>query len=315
MVYASRSVGSEMLTTDSCTRTREIEDAAADMAYVRALKKMDGAEGRISGQILLVHRDLGGTSTRAPQPVPDITVRVVKDSVQTTATSPGSDFSVENRGAGRYSVNVEVPPRFYTDTEASSVTLEQSNQCVEVNVVFSHNGRVKGRVVDAVGRAVAGLTIELATTNLTQSRRSITDREGRYELNRLPPGRFVVRAGTPPSAVRVTLGPGEAIALDDLRLAATVNYVALSGFVLDADGTPAEGARVFLKGTGEDARILTEPAIVDFMGRFVIAGLANTEYRLFAERTRDRRVDSSDQLTVRAVAGLNPLKVVLRRRH
>ena len=157
---------------------------------MRALKKMDGAEGRISGQILLVHRDLSGTSTRAPQPVPDITVRVVKDSVQTTATSPGQYCSVENRGAGRYSVNVEVPPRFYTDTEASSVTLEQSNQCVEVNVAFSHNGRVKGRVVDAVGRAVAGLTIELATTNLTQSRRSITDREGRYELNRLPPGRF-----------------------------------------------------------------------------------------------------------------------------
>ena len=77
--------------------------------------------------------------------------------------------------------------------------------------------------------------------------------------------------------MRVTVGPGEAIALDDLRLAATVNYVALSGFVLDADGTPAEGARVFLKGTGEEARILTEPATVDFLGRFVIAGLADTD--------------------------------------
>ena len=153
---------------------------------------MDGAEGRISGQILLVHRDLSGTSTRAPQPLPDITVRVVTDgSVQTMATSPGGNFSVENRGAGRYSVNVEVPPRFYTDTEASSVTLEQTSECVEVNVVLFDNGRVKGRVVDAAGRAVAGLTIELATTNLKQSRRSITDRrEGSLRAEPPPTGTF-----------------------------------------------------------------------------------------------------------------------------
>ena len=89
--------------------------------------------------------------------------------------------------------------------------------------------------------------------------------------------------------------------------------------MFDADGTPAEGARVYLKGVGEDDRIVSEPVAADFMGRFVIAARAGTDYRLFAERARpggrSSRVDSTDQMRLIAVDGLKPVRLTLARRY
>ena len=91
--------------------------------------------------------------------------------------------------------------------------------------------------------------------------------------------------------------------------------MSLTGFVVTSDGTAAEGARVYLKAPGEGARILSEPATVDFLGRFTVAGLAGADYRVFAELVRDRRVEASDEREVRATAGLAPVRLIVRRRY
>jgi hypothetical protein len=316
MVYASRTGASEMLTTNRCSGTREVEDAAADLSYVRALKRGDEVGGKIGGQVLLARRNLDGTLARPRRPMAGIAVRVTKDgSAEGAITNVAGDFVVRARGAGRYSVDVDVPPGFYLEAPAKSVELIDARSCAEVGVVLAENGQVAGRVVDASGVGVPGLTIELASTNLKRRRRTITGRDGRFELDRLPPGRFLVRAGSPPVSRPVTVGAGESLALGELQLPAAMKFVPLSGVVLNADGTPAEGARVFLKGVSEGARIVSEPAAADFLGRFVIAGLAGTDYRLFADRTRDRRVDSSDEITLKAEPGAGQLRLVLRRRY
>ena len=54
------------LTTNVCLRTREIEDAAADLAYVRALREGSAPPGRISGQVLVIPRDLAGKPNDRP---------------------------------------------------------------------------------------------------------------------------------------------------------------------------------------------------------------------------------------------------------
>ncbi len=120
-------------------------------------------------------------------------------------------------------------------------------------------------------------------------------------------------------ATRVALTAGQRFELADFRLPASHAYVPISGVVFDADGAPAEGARVYLKGVGENERIVSEPVIADFMGRFVIAARAGTDYALFAERARPggsaSRVDSADEVRVTAVAGLNPVRLTLVRRY
>ena len=89
--------------------------------------------------------------------------------------------------------------------------------------------------------------------------------------------------------------------------------------MFDAGGAPAEGARVFLRGAGEGDRIVSEPVVADFMGRFVIAAREGFEYRIFAERAREAgrpsSVDSADEVTLTAAEGLKPVRLTLERRY
>jgi Carboxypeptidase regulatory-like domain len=318
MVYASRSDAADALATSVCSRTRPIEDAAADMSYVRALKNGTAPAGVVGGHLSLARVDLNGRAGRPPQPLPGITVRVAKDnSTEPVVTNQGGDFSILHRGVGVYAVSVDVPGEYYTKDPVREVHIADPLSCGHVDVVLYDNGLVSGRIIDATGRAVPGLTLELATTDLRQNRRTITDRDGRFEIARLPPGRLVVNSGigklTP--LAQVTVGAGAKVPLDDLRLPPAPSYVALSGFVLRPDGTPAEGARVYLKGVDGNEKILSEPATVDFLGRFVIAGLAGTDYQLFAELAAQHHVESSDQMLLTAAAGARPLRLVVRRRY
>jgi hypothetical protein len=335
LVYASRADGSSALMTTTCTRTREIEDAGADLAYARSVKNAAAPAGRITGQVVIGRRDLVGKTLRVSEPLSGATVRVIKDGVASiAATNEAGDFAVESRGAGRYDVRVDVPDGYYADDPSSAVELRDPRGCRDVRVTLYPNGIVSGRVVDAAGRPLPGLTIDIATTTLAQRRKTITDREGRYEIAHLPPGKFVVGTNTAPqksaghqarafhpgvesvaAASRVALERGQRVALDDFRIPSRMQFVSVSGFVLDADGTAAEGARVYLRGVAEGDHIVAEPAVVDFLGRFVIAAVANVEYEIFAERSRSRRTDSTEPVRLTASDRSTPLRLILRRRY
>jgi hypothetical protein len=336
VVYASRAGHSDPLITNACTRTREMDDAGADLAHARTSKAGTAPAGRIAGQVLLGRRDLAGAPLNAPRPLPGISVRIVKgDTTETAVTNIAGDFSFQNRGAATYSIQVDVPREYYSDEPSTSVKLQHPSACADVELLLYHNGRVTGRVLDGSGRPVGGLTIELAATSLSQSQRAMTDRDGAYRFTRVPAGRFFLGLNlTAPrqsgfeepriflpgvekatAAQHVTVGAGEQLTVGDFVIPSHFKYVALSGFVLNADGTPAEGARVYLKGTAEGARIVSEPATVDFLGRFAIAGVAGNEYCMFAERGFERRTESSDVIHLTAAEGLRPLRLVLYRRY
>ena len=345
ILFADRAAGangaaSGGLTTSRCLGTRDVEDAGAELAYGRSVKQGTVPTGHISGRVLLESRDLAGKSTGVSRPAPDITVIIARDEASdTTVTDAAGEFRVESRGPGTYRVNVNVPERFYSDAPATTVTLRDPRSCASVDIALHDNGQITGRVVDTAGRPVAGLTIELGPSRMGGGgRRTVTDRDGRYLLSRVPSGRFVVSVPAGPSpaggravrlfhpgveslaaSTRIALDAGERETLVDFTIPVHHKYVAVSGVVFDADGTPAEGARVYLKAVGEDDRIVSEPVAADFMGGFVIAARAGTEYRLFAERTRPggrpSRVDSTDQVRLTAADGLEPVRLTLERRY
>jgi 5-hydroxyisourate hydrolase-like protein (transthyretin family) len=336
------------LTTSVCLRTREIEDGAADLAYLGSLKDGSAPLGRISGQILSVARDLSGKARGSAAPVAGANVTLTKNGqAQTAVTDRAGDFAFESLTVGRYIVSLEASEHYYADAAPAIVELRDPHACAQVDRRVSSNGRVTGRVVDAAGQPIAGLTIELTTagarTNASRldasTRRAITNSAGRYEIARLPAGRFLVginisarraSAASMPrvfhpgvtsvtQAMPITVPSGGQVALADLKLSPATSYVSLSGVVIDANGLPADNAHVYLKGAGEDDAILAEPATTDSSGRFVIAGLSDVGYRLFAERTRSdgqlRRVDSSDPIAVTARRGLGPVRLLLRHRY
>jgi hypothetical protein len=337
LVYAARTAGAgNALPTSVCTRTREIEDAAADVSYARAVKDGTAPGGTITGQVLLAGRDLNGRLTRRRSPLPQIGVRIAKDgSDESVVTNEAGDFVAAHRGPGVYTVSLDLPDRYYLETPPPPVTIPDPASCAEVEAVLSDDGRVSGRIVDSAGRPIPGLNLELSTPTLAQTKKAITGRDGSYELRRMPAGRFLLsvsadRQGTRParearvfypgvnklsSAESVMIRAGERVVLGDFRIPPSLKYVALSGFVFDADGRPAEGARVYLKGVADDAPIVHGPVEVDFLGRFVVSALLGTECRLFAARARDHRVDSTEQLQLTLVDGMKPQRLVLRRRY
>jgi hypothetical protein len=215
------------------------------------------------------------------------------------------------------------------------VTLPDARACAEVDASLFDDGRLEGRVVDVKGRPLAGLTLEVAQAG-GGTRRMVTDRDGRYAMARIPAGRFTLSVppapladvrsrvifpgrSASPTATRIALAQGERKQLSDFVIPADRAFVVLSGVVLDAGGVPAEGARVFLKGASEDDRIVSEPVIADFMGRFAIAARAGIEYGLFAERPRPggrvSGVDATSTHRVTAADGLAPVRLVLAPRY
>ena len=200
------------------------------------------------------------------------------------------------------------------------------------------DGHVAGRVLDAKGMPVAGLTIEVGVAS-ARGVRAVTDRNGGYEVSKLPAGRYTLSippapasasgmrpmrvfhpgVDVPARATIVNLTAGQRSVLPDLRLPAQQEYAAISGVVLDATGGPAEGARIYLKGASEGERIVSEPVIADFMGRFIIAARVGGDYILFGERPRPGerpgRVDSTDPLPLTAAPNMKSVRLSLQRRY
>ena len=330
VVYADRQEGGA-LTTSRCSGTREVEDAAADLAYARAVKQGHAPSGFIGGTVSVSARTLTGKSVGTVALPPAIAVTVSHDDATDTTVTERGEFRVASRGAGTYRVSVSVPEQFYSEAPEATVTLRDTRSCANVGVALHDNGHVTGRVVDSAGRPVAGLTMDLGTTGSGPGRRTVTDRDGRYTLTRIPSGRFLLSVPgdslrvffpgvtTMAAARRVAVGSGERVNLDDFRIPAHEHYTPVSGTVFDADGAPAEGARVYLKGAGEHEQIISEPVAVDFMGRFVIAARAGMDYWLFAERPRlagrSSRADSTDQVRLTVTTGMKPLRLTLARRY
>ncbi len=335
LVYASRSETGGW-TTGACSRTRAVEDAASDLAYARAVREGNAPAGLIGGQVLVTDRG------RSPRPVANATITVSSphdETSQIALTNHAGDFSVPSHGPGRYLVIVSPPAGFVADESSSVVELPDARSCVVVDRRVHYDGNVQGRVVTAAGQPLPGLTVELASSNAIVLTTAVTDNRGYYQFTRLSPGRFVIginlreqRAATarPPrifypgvqkvsAARRVSLGQGEHVSLDDFTLPLQTRVLAIAGVVIDPDGRPAHGARVYLKGAGEGDSILSEPVTTDSWGRFAIAAIAGDRYRLFAERSRTdgslARVDSTDEETVTTPYGVSSVRLVLRRRY
>jgi 5-hydroxyisourate hydrolase-like protein (transthyretin family) len=335
-------------TTNVCLGTRAIEDAAADLEYLSALKSGSAPPGRISGQVLTTPRDLARTPRGPATPVAGISLRLTADGTEPmiAISDRAGDFSFEPGKVGRYSIaSVVDDGRHYVEEHGATIDLRDPRACMYVERHVYNNGGIAGRVVDASGQPVSGLTIDLkpraSGSRLAAGlRQAMTDRFGRYEFTMLPTGTFVVGINIEstrtssavalprifhPGVIAVTrataiiVPDGGQVTVADLRLSRNVSYVPVSGVVIAVNGQPAADARVYLKGAGEGETIIAGPVTTDPSGRFVIAGLANVGYRIFAERSQDdgqlRRLDSSDEMPVTAVPNGSPVRLPLRHRY
>lgn len=225
-------------------RTRPAARAAEDFTYLRGLKSADPSAGRVYGRVLRNERDLkGGNDYRPPAPVEGVRVEVSAEGggpARVATTDREGFYELTGLAPGHYVARARLPETLTGYTELKARLFARG--CAQLDFYTHYNGRVAGRVVDSQGRPVAELRVDIISADGPQiSHNGLsaqTDREGRYELKGVPPGRHLVGFGLasepeerapfprtyypgvalPAQATVVEVGPGQRLELLDLRL-------------------------------------------------------------------------------------------------
>lgn len=201
---------------------------------------------------------------------------------------------------GRYRIQVEVPdsnylPRQYGgsgDGEGGDVLhIPTFDSFIVLDLSLRMGGSVAGRVRGQGGVPLAEVTIQAESADHRVS--IATGEDGSYLLSRLPPGEFVLSAGTrdqryvpayyPAASIREDARP---VAVERSRNLAGIDFTlqpagAIRGRIRALKGMePLEGIRVVAEKEG--ASPLSPVATSDAQGRYRLAGLSPGSYLLSA---------------------------------
>ena len=330
LIYAFRQEDGR-LTTSACARTSPIADASADLAYARAAVSGRAAPGRISGQLRQADAERGRRSQLANIPV----TATAHGVVFSAATDSLGRYELTPSAAGTYAITVDLPDTHYVLQPSHAVVVPDPRACVETRIDVFFNGQIAGRVVDARGRGVGGLTVSYVRAQNADGapsdrRYALTRDDGTYRIDRVSPGAFVVRAEMPAEAAGVdatvrlgmsamarhaALRGGERLTLEPLVLSPSLSLAQIQGTVHASDGAALPGARVFLK-PANGGHILGAAAVADTAGRFVIAALEGERYQVFAERqpAAGGKTEFSDPVDVSVTRWTPPLRLTVRHR-
>jgi hypothetical protein len=351
LVYTYAPRADAPLETGICTRTSPASGAVAqaDLAFLRALQaKPESLESRIFGRVVFEDPDFDDaySGLRVAPPRAGVGVSLTGNGgARRTRTDSAGAFEFVGLGVGAYELNVDLEEVYVGWQLPRKLELPAPQACVNVPVSVQYDGHVSGRIVDAAGAAVPGVTLELGSARRADDPRNYhrvatqSRGDGSFELTQVPPGRYVLGINTQfdshaqrlpdprllfpgvrdaAQARVVEVGPGERVRIPDFTLPADFVMAPIAGIVTMEDGTPVAGANVYLKGPEErDYRPLAGPAVTDNAGRFTLAGMSGVRYRIVADKRTQiakqwKFAASDDARVFTAAAGLPPVRIVMK---
>jgi hypothetical protein len=261
LVYAVEFEGK--LYTGICNRTKEISKAAADLAYMRVLKNAK-AGGAVYGEVTANKRDEKGE--RVSQPA---RAKIIIDGpeLREISTDAKGAYRVDGLPAGDYTVKI-VPPEGMTTGQTEQKISLANGGCAVVGFSLVNDGRLSGRVINAVGLPVNKAEIFLIESGKERYQghwdAAYSDEEGRYAFKRIPPGPYILSirfdgmtsqnrpfpityypgVSDRAEAKIITIGEGQAFPNYDLQMPPLPLEFEISGVVVWPNGKPAVGARV-----------------------------------------------------------------------
>jgi len=299
VVYAYPQKDVQALSTSICTRTRPLSDAHDDLTFARAAASAAAGGGVISGTVR--NRDLRPANPSRQEipfaPVRGVAVRVeCGDVVHAAETDARGRFEITGLPVGTCLPRVTAPDSTYIVFQPSDVTIRDLRACAALDVLIAFDGRIRGRVLDANLRPLAGVTVDALAPEArvpSYTRAAVTDAGGAYEIAKMPPGIYVVginvrrdysggrgfgravyfpAAATADVAEAVVVGAGEQVTLGDFTLTSNTTFVQVSGTVVTESGSPAAGAKVYLRRDDPNHyQMFSGPLASDEQGRFTVA--------------------------------------------
>jgi 5-hydroxyisourate hydrolase-like protein (transthyretin family) len=333
----------DQIATSICTRTRPIEQAAEDLAFLRAMSSAPSAMGRIVGlATYTADADVlsGGQIERRPFAGAHVSFTSGEQTLTATSDAKG-EYAIDAR-PGEYAVSIKVPSGFYAGGWRQKIVLEDTRGCASADVFVRDDGHIRGRVIDAAGKPVPNLAVELGIRN-TGSRiqwdgsSERTDADGRYEFTKHHAGEYIVGVNASRDyGQRVEIGPElllpgvsardraavltlpsrTTIEAPDFILPDSARVVQITGVALDPSGTPAEGVRVYLEAGGPGLRLIGPAVNTNRDGRFAFAAMDGVTYKIVAEFPREPGpgFSSVEFPDIHAAADLAPLALQLIKR-
>ena len=314
LVYAYWMVQTQRWGAGICSRTRPVSEAAEDLAYLRAAVRSPGTLGVLQGKaehMELVDTEYGRMGRGRPYPGLRIDIELV-GGLETrryqATTSASGEYSVQVP-VGRYRLTPALPPSLYVYAPAV-VDLRDPRGCASFEFAVRSNGRIAGRVVDSDSRPVPYLPVQALPASAARqpyynsNDQTLTDANGDFEFTRLEPDRY--RLGLDlrrePRAVEsalwfvdepdkvpfeVSLGREERVFTRSFTLPASLSLAMVSGRVVDENGRPVAGGRVYLQTAPAfrtEAQSMTTPT-----GEFRFNARAERQYRVLVESYGDER--------------------------
>lgn len=220
LLYANFDKKGKTWEVSGCGRTALVERATDDLHYLRALPKALGRT-RISG--VVEHFDTtpkdGFSFVSA---VPGVKVKITGEgkTVETITDAEGF-YEVYDLPPGDYGISIEIPkglnirlPMPFGElghaNERQQVFLKEQvtirlavRGCSGANFVLSSNCFIQGIILTSNGAPLGGIPVELVSLEPTVSPdfRFVgrTDAKGRYRIENVPPGKYLLLAKTSPN--------------------------------------------------------------------------------------------------------------------
>ena len=206
VIYA-RKTGDGRWTTSACSGTKLVERAADDLAYFESLPTAEPT-GRVYGKVERTVVNPANPASPEVIPASGITVALTSGSARLTTTTD-SEGKLEVRvPPGDYAIAPVVPQAVRFSGFPSRATIV-ARGCAQVHFSLTANGRIEGRVVRSDGTPVSRALVDVVPADLppgerpsglTTSRLSSTDKNGRFSVEAILPGRYVL-------AVNASIGP------------------------------------------------------------------------------------------------------------
>lgn len=309
LVYAYK--GDKGFGIDAGTRTRPIEEADEDLAFLRGLKRIKSGS-RIYGTVNQIVRSSLEDNNKQPLSALKLKFEQLdgKRQIFETITDIEGKYEVTDVPSGKYKI-IQVNPSGAFDflpRDGIYFPVEVSDKgCARQNFILTTKNKLSGRVVDAEGKPVDHINVEIISIGAKKpsyigEERGQTGSDGSFVSYNIPPGLYTlsVNYGNPPEeenpfpavfypgvkdksqATIFEIKAGEEIKNIEFQLPPRLNKKVVKGLVVWADGTPAVGVEVYLKDNDFDACCINHGIKTDEWGSFTQVGFESRNYRIWA---------------------------------